>query len=78
MKHTLLYLKIIVFVALALIMVTGFIVGGGLAIIGIFSALSNMDATSLILVPMGLFCGLLGFAALDTIEYLDGKWSWKV
>ena len=78
MKHTLMYLKVIVFVLLLLIALAGFLLGSLCVIVGLVSALVDQSARPLILVFVGLFCGFIGFVALDAIDYIDDKWSWKV
>lgn len=77
MKHTLMYLKVIVFVLLLLTTLAGFLLGGLSVIVGLVCALVEHSVRPLILVLVGLFCGLMGFTALDAIEYIDTNWSWK-
>jgi hypothetical protein len=78
MKHTLMYLKVIVVVLLCLIVLAGFVLGGLSAIVGLICALVDNSARPLLLVIVGLFCGFMGFVALDALNYIDNKWSWKV
>ena len=78
MKHTLMYFKTIVAVLLGLISVGSGICGGLLVLVGVFGSLSNMDACYLTLVVPGIFCGFACFVALDALEYINDKWSWKV
>lgn len=76
MKHTLMYFKIIVLILLCLIMMFGFICRALLAIAGLVGALADKSALPLVLVAVGLFCGFMGFVALDAIEYINDKWEW--
>lgn len=78
MKHTLMYLKVIVFVLLFLIVLAGFVLGGISAIVGLICALVDHSARPLLLVIVGLFCGFMGFVALDALNYINNKWSWEV
>lgn len=78
MKHTLLYLKVIILVLLFAIMLAGFACGILLTLTGFFTALYAHDVAPLLALPVGFFLGLLGFVALDTIEYINNEWSWKL
>lgn len=78
MRYTLLYFKIIILVALALVMLAGFICGGWAAITGLLGAIAELDVVYLIVLLAGLFLGFMGFVALDLIVYIYHNWSWTV
>jgi hypothetical protein len=78
MKHTLLYLKVIILVLLFAIMLAGFACGILLTLTGFFTALYTHDVAPLLCVPVGLFSGFIGFTTLDIIEYINDNWSWKL
>lgn len=78
MKYTLFYLKIVVLVLLVIVMLGMGACGIGLALIGIVNSLVDRSVHQLILILPGLFCGLLCSSALDALEYINDKWSWKV
>lgn len=76
MKYSKLFLKITLLVVLFAIMLAGILCGGCLVLAGIFSALYEHSVNPLVLVIPGLFACYLGFVALDTLEYINNKWSW--
>jgi hypothetical protein len=76
MKHTLMYFKVIIFILLCIIILLGWGCGVILLIVGLFSAFATNSTHALLMVPVGLFCGLMGFVAFDALEYINDKWEW--
>ena len=75
MKYTTLYLKYLVVVILLLIAVVGWLLGvlcAGLVVLG---AAQELDACLLVLLPIGVFCGFIGFVAFDCFKLLIDKWG---
>ena len=75
MSYTLLYLKYVVVVILAIIMVISLVCGALLVGVGIFASAQEMNAAYLILIPVGLFFGFMGFVAMDCLKYSIDKWG---
>lgn len=74
MKNTVLYLKCIVFILLFLIMLLSLCFGTIVSVAGLLDCFLYESAPSLLLIPVGLFFGFIGFVAKDTFEYLSDKW----
>jgi hypothetical protein len=72
------YLKTVVLVLLGLIIVGSGIFGALLVLVGMFGSLYNNDACYLALLIPGIYCGFMCFVALDALEHINDKWSWKV
>ena len=77
MKYTMLYLKYLVVVLLLLLAVIGFVLGLLCAGLGIFGTAQECNISLLVFIPVGVFCGFLGFVALDAFKYLTDKWGLK-
>lgn len=75
MSNTLTYLKYIVIVLLAILMVLGLLCGAVFVGVGIFASVQEVNAAYLILIPFGLFLGLIGFVSMDCLTYLIDKWE---
>lgn len=75
MKYTMLYLKYLVVVLLLLIAVIGLVLGALCAGLGIIGAVQDCNPGLLVAVPFGVFCGFIGFVALDAFKYLLDKWG---
>lgn len=75
MSNTLTYLKYLVIVPLAIIMVLSLLAGAVFVGIGVFAPAQEMNAMYLILIPIGLFLGLIGFTSMDCLKYLLDKWG---
>lgn len=75
MKFTKLYLKYLVVVILLLIAVVGWLLGVLCAGMGVLGAAQELDAGLLILLPVGVFCGFMGFVAFDCFKSLIDKWE---
>ena len=75
MSNTLTYLKYIVIVLLAILMVLGLLCGAVFVGAGLFASLQEMNAAYLVLIPAGLFFGLIGFVSMDCLKYLVDKWG---
>ena len=78
MKNTLTYLKYLVIVPLAILMVLSLLCGAVFVGVGVFAPAQELNASYLILIPIGLFCGLVGFVSLDCLKYLVDKWGLSV
>lgn len=77
MKYTKLYLKYLVVVILLLITVVSLALGVLCVGLGIFGPAQELNLGFLIFIPVGLFCGFMGFVALDTFKHLMDKWGLK-
>lgn len=77
MKYTMLYLKYLVVVLLLLLAVLGFVLGVMGAGLGIFGTAQECNPGFLVFIPVGVFCGFMGFVALDAFKYLMDKWGLK-
>jgi hypothetical protein len=75
MKYTMLYLKYLVIVILLLIAVVSATLGVLCVAMGVFGAALELDASLLVLLPVGVFCGFMGFAAFDCFKLLIDKWE---
>ena len=75
MKYTSLYLKYLVITIVALAAVVAFITGVFCLIIGLLGATLERNPGFLVFIPAGLFCGFIGFVALDCITYLMDRWK---
>ena len=69
------YLKWIVIILLAILMVFSLVAGAILVGAGISCALHEMNAMYLILLPIGMFLGLMGFVSLDCFKALIDRWG---
>jgi hypothetical protein len=78
MKNTLMYLKVLVFIMLIVLFLAGCFGGGGLVVAGVVNAIFDRSIVPLVLIPVGLFCCLIGFVALDALAYINDNWSWQV
>jgi hypothetical protein len=74
MKYTTLYLKYLVVVILLLITVITLALGVLCLCLGIFGTAQECNPSFLVFIPVGLFCGFVGFTALDAFKYLMDKW----
>lgn len=77
MKYTMLYIKYLVVVILLIIAVAGFVLGVLCAGLGIFGTAQECNPGFLVFIPVGVFCGFMGFVALDAFKYLMDKWGLK-
>jgi len=77
MKYTMLYLKYLVVVILLLTTVVSLVLGVLCLGLGIFGPAQELNTSFLIFIPVGLFCGFMGFVALDTFKHLMNKWGLK-
>lgn len=77
MKYTMLYLKYLVVVILLLITVASLILGVLCAGLGIFGTAQECNPGYLVFIPVGVFCGFMGFVALDAFKYIMDKWGLK-
>ena len=75
MKYTMLYLKYLVIVILLLITVVSMMLGVLCVALGVFGAAQELDAGLLVLLPVGAFCGFMGFVAFDCFKSLIDKWE---
>ena len=75
MSNTLTYLKYLVIVPLAILMVLSLLCGAVFVGVGVFASVQEMNAAYLILIPSGLFLGLTGFVSMDCLKYLVDKWG---
>lgn len=75
MSYTLMYLRWIVVILLAILMVFSLVGGAIFVAAGIFGSLQEMNAMYLILLPVGLFLGLMGFVSLDCFKALIDRWG---
>ncbi len=75
MKHTLLYLKAIVLVLVALAMIIGWSLGTMLGINGIVIMLATRSLVGLVYTLIGLVLGFIGSVAEDLLIYLTKKWE---
>lgn len=75
MSYTLMYLKWVVVILLAILMVFSLVAAAIFVGAGIFGAAQEMNATFLILIPAGIFLGLVGFVFMDCFKYLIDKWG---
>ena len=73
MKNTLTYLKYLVIVPLAILMVLGLLCGAIFVGVGVFAPAQEMDAAYLLFIPAGLFFGLVGFVSMDCLKCLVDK-----
>lgn len=74
MRYTVKYLRYVLLGVIGIIMCIGWAVGGLSLIVGFVGSLAESEVGYLILVPVGLFCGFLGFTAFDIINHLVDKW----
>lgn len=77
MKYTLLYLRCLVCILLVLIMVASLVIGCFSIFGAIVGSLSDMNPEYLILLPVGIFAGFMGFVAFDAFVALIEKWRLK-
>lgn len=75
MKYAMLYLKYVVLALLMAITICGIAMGAILVLGGLIMALSYLDTVYLIVVPLGLFSGFMGFVAIDAFEWINNKWE---
>ena len=75
MKYTTLYLKYLVIVILLLIAVICAILGVLCVVMGTLGVAQELDANLLVLLPVGVFCGFMGFVAFDCFKLLIDKWE---
>ena len=75
MKYTILYLKYTLAVVLLLIVVISLILGILCAVLGILVSTQQLNPGFLVLIPVGVFCGFIGFAAFDGFKALIKKWG---
>ena len=75
MKYTMLYLKYLVIVILLLLAVVSTVLGVLCVAMGVFGAAQELDAGLLVLLPVGVFCGFMGFVAFDCFKLLIDKWE---
>lgn len=75
MKHTLLYLKAIALVLVALAMIIGWSLGTMLGINGIVIMLATRSLVGLAYMLLGFVLGLYGAAAEDLLIYLTKRWE---
>ena len=75
MKFTMLYLKYLVIVILLLIAVAGWLLGALCTGLGVFGAAVECNPGLLVFVPVGAFCGFMGFVAFDCFKSLIEKWE---
>lgn len=78
MKNILLLVKYFIAAALILIMLLGFWSDAIITMAGIVCALITESFRPLLLVLVGLPCGLAGAIAIEALDYIAYKWSWKV
>lgn len=75
MSYTLMYLRWVVIVILAILMVVSLVAGAILVGVGILGPFQEMNAMFLICIPVGLFLGLMGFVSLDCFKALIDRWG---
>ena len=78
MKYTMLYLKYVLLILLAIIMIFSGICGFILVAAGVFVALLDKDASFLLLIIPGVLCGLMCSIVLDCITYIVDNWRLKI
>jgi hypothetical protein len=69
------YLRWIVIILLAIIMVFSLVAGVFFVMAGILGPAQEMNAMYLIFIPVGLFLGLTGFVSLDCFKALIDRWE---
>lgn len=74
MKYTRLYLKYLVVVLLILLVIFSLTLGVTCIGLGIFCTIQECNPGFLVFIPVGVFCGFMGFVALDAFKYLMDKW----
>jgi hypothetical protein len=75
MKYTTLYLKYTAVVLLLLIAIVSLVLGVLCLGLGIFGPAQELNPGFLVFIPVGLFCGFMGFVAIDTFRHLMDKWE---
>ena len=75
MKFTMLYLKYLVIVILLLSAVVGWLLGVLCAALGVLGAAQECNPGFLVFIPVGLFCGFVGFVAFDCFKSLIERWE---
>ena len=75
MKYTMLYLKYVVLALLMTITLCGIGMGAILVLGGLIMALSYLDTVYLMVVPLGLFSGFMGFVTIDAFEWINNRWE---
>ena len=76
MKTTLMYLRLILAIILAIIIVIAGTVGAVTTFLSVFNSIYLRSASPLVLLPIGLFLGLICVVALDCLKYFVHKWGW--
>lgn len=74
-KYTLLFLKYTVIFILFLIAMFALILGALCAGLGIFGPAQEGNPDFFVFIPVGVFCGFIGFVALDMFKLLMDKWQ---
>jgi hypothetical protein len=69
------YLRWVVIVILAILMIVSLVAGAILVVVGIIGTFQEMNAMLLICIPVGLFLGLMGFVSLDCFNALIDRWG---
>ena len=78
MKYLLLVFKYILKTLLWATTICGISFGTLVFIIGIFAAIVEHDLEYLMLLPGGLFSGIVGIFAFDLEKLISSKWEWKL
>lgn len=78
MNYTLLYLKYVLVVLFVLVMLATFTTGAAAVLIGVLGTLLEFSIEYLVLIPIGVFLGFMGFISLDGVIYITDKWKWKI
>ena len=78
MKYTVLYLKYVLLILLAIIMIFSGICGFILVVVSVFATLSDKDASFLLLIIPGLLCGFICSITLDCVTYIVDNWRLKI
>lgn len=77
MKTTILYLKIIVAVILALIITFSGSIGVICAGLGIFGSAQEQNPKYIAFIPIGILTGFICVVSIDCLKYLVDKWGWS-
>jgi hypothetical protein len=78
MNYAWLYIKYVVVVLLMLVMLATFSIGCGAVLIGVLGFACTGKLSFLVLIPVGVLSGFIGFTALDGIIYITDRWKWKI
>ena len=74
-KYTSLFLKYTVIVILLIIAVIMLVLGVLCTGLGIFGPAQECNPGFLVFIPVGVFCGFMGFVAFDMFKLLMNKWQ---